>query len=159
MELLAGVVRAKEPLGHEGEQHQRRQQRGGLAQVAAELPVKDVAHARLAGQHHEPEEHQHAGSAARDADEHRQQCGGGQAGQLMRLPHIIKEPVAADQAVAEGQSVLLVDFQPRKGASQHNGSADKYQNQRQYAVFTGLRHQAPPPFKVLCSRVSRRQYQ
>ena len=80
VELLAGVVRAKEPLGHEGEQHQRRQQRGGLAQVAAELPVKDVAHARLAGQHHEPEEHQHAGSAARDADEHRQQCGGGQAG-------------------------------------------------------------------------------
>lgn len=64
VELLTGVVRAKEPLGHEGEQHQRRQQRGGLAQVAAELPVKDVAHARLAGQHHEPEEHQHAGSAA-----------------------------------------------------------------------------------------------
>lgn len=79
--------------------------------------------------------------------------------QLMRLPHVIKEPVAADQAVAEGQSVLLVDLQPRKGAAQHNGSAEKYQNQRQYAVFTGLRHQAPPPFKVLCSRVSRRQYQ
>lgn len=67
------------------------------------------------------------------------------------VPHIIKEPVAADQAVAEGQSVLLVDLQPRKGAAQHNGSADKYQNQRQYAVFTGLRHQAPPPFKVLCA--------
>ena len=40
VELLAGVVRAEEPLGHEGEQHQRRQQRGGLAQVTAELPVK-----------------------------------------------------------------------------------------------------------------------
>ena len=80
----------------------------------------------------------------------------------MRLPHAVKQPVAADKAVAKGERILLVDLQPHKGAADHDyqrGGAQQRKKQRHYAIFMGLRHQAPPPFKVLCSRVSRRQYQ
>ena len=46
---------------------------------------------------------------------------GRQGGQLVRLPHRVKEPVTAHKAEAEGQGVLLVDLQPQEHCADERG--------------------------------------
>ena len=159
MELLAGVIRPQKPLGHKGKQHQRRQQRPAPAQIPAELPVKRIAHRGLAHQHHKPEKQQHAGRAAGHSHKRRQQRRRRQAGKLVRLPHRVEQPVPADEPEPQRQRVLFVDFQPHKGAAHHDRRTHQAEQGRTAPAQPHVLRRHRPAPSVLCSRVSRRQYQ
>ena len=128
VELLAHIIRAKEPLGRIEKQHQRGQKRRPPAKAATELPVKHRAHGRLAEQNHRPRKENHPGGAPRDRHKKGNQHGGGQGGELMRLPHGLKQPVPLHQPVADGEGILLIDFQPHKEGFRHGQPGQNQQN-------------------------------
>ena len=145
MELLADVVRPQKPLGREGQHGQRQQIGAAPPEGPAQAAVKPDGQRELDSQHSAAHKQQHAGGRARDGGKQADEQSGRQGGQLVRLPHRVKEPVTAHKAEAEGQGVLLVDLQPQEHCADERGQRQQAQQGKDdffNCRFFGMAHRS-----------------
>ena len=145
VELLADVVRPQKPLGREGQHGQRQQIGAAPPEGHAQAAVKPDGQRELDSQHSAAHKQQHAGGRARDGGKQADEQSGRQGGQLVRLPHRVKEPVTAHKAEAEGQGVLLVNLQPQEHCADECGQRQQAQQGKDdffNCRFFGMAHRS-----------------